>query len=591
MKNLFLSIQLFGFSLFAVAQNAPIAFINIQQPELICTQGNCIELTTEYLTTRSTTDYVINSIPYSPLFPFTGGTILNATGDDIWTSKISLPFNFCFFGNTFNSLLVGSNGVLTFDLTNNLPSGYCIWPFTQTIPNVTFPIRNAIYGVYQDSDIRTPPVTNPQIQNVNFYILDTGVNVAPNRVFVVNFNELPQFSCNNSVGLQTSQIILYETTNIIDINVKSRTSCIGWNSGSGLIGIQNQEGTLAYTPPLRNTGTWSTNNEAWRIYPNGSDLPLTFLWYNNGNPILDSFNNSLLVCPTPNDNYSVRMSIPNCDNSLTILESNTVNQLVVPDPGFNDPFDILFCTESPFVYVANLNVNAIHMLSGTASPSNYIVTYYENLSDAENGTSNYITNSTNYSFAQNKTIYAVIEENFQTGCRYLKQFQLIIEPTVAPPTGNASQNFLAEQTLASLQVTGENIIWYDASTNGNVLPSTTLLVDNTTYYASQIVNGCESNRSVNSNRLAVTAHLVLSNTSFASSSYLVYPNPVGDFVTVSNEETINSIAVYNTLGQEVMALFPNEKEIKISTSKLYNGVYFIKIVSGNKSKTVKISKE
>lgn len=591
MKNLFLTIQLFGVSLFAVAQNAPLVSISILEPEPICSQGNCTLLTTNYSTISSTTDYVIESILFNPSFPFTGGTNLNATADDVWSDTISLPFNFCFFGNTFNSLLVGSNGVITFDLTNNQPLGYCSWPFTQTIPNATFPIRNAIYGVYQDTNISTPPVTNSLIQNVNFYLLDTGVNSAPNRVFVVNFNELPQYSCNNTVGLQTSQIILYETTNIIDINVKSRTSCTSWNSGSGLIGIQNQDGTLAYTPPNRNTGTWSAFNEAWRISPNGSDLPVNFSWYNNEILISEANSNSLVVCPTPNDNYSVRMSIPNCDNFQTILESNVVSQILIPDPGFNDPLDITFCTLSPFVYEANLDVNSDYMLSSTVNPSDYVVNFYENLVDAVNVTSNTINTTTNYSFTENKTIYVSIKEEQNTGCNYVKQFQLIIIPTVAPPTGNASQNFLAGQTLANLQVSGENIIWHDAPTNGNILPDTTLLVDNTTYYASQIVNGCESNRSVNSNRLAVTVNLVLSNVSFETSSYKVYPNPVGDFVTVSNNETINSITVYNTLGQEVMTSNPNAKEIKINTTKFSKGVYILKIASGNEVVTLKISKE
>ncbi|MCD0473247.1 T9SS type B sorting domain-containing protein [Flavobacterium sp. EDS] len=48
-------------------------------------------------------------------------------------------------------------------------------------------------------------------------------------------------------------------------------------------------------------------------------------------------------------------------------------------------------------------------------------------------------------------------------------------------------------TLNNIQITGNNIKWYDAVTNGNILPNTTLL-QNDTYYATQTINGCESER-------------------------------------------------------------------------------------------------
>ena len=71
---------------------------------------------------------------------------------------------------------------------------------------------------------------------------------------------------------------------------------------------------------------------------------------------------------------------------------------------------------------------------------------------------------------------------------------------VAAPTGAASQTFCAGKTVADLVATGTNIKWYDAATAGSVLPASTVLVNGTTYYATQTVSGVES-----TNRLAVTA--------------------------------------------------------------------------------------
>ncbi|MBS7254424.1 DUF7948 domain-containing protein [Flavobacterium branchiicola] len=64
------------------------------------------------------------------------------------------------------------------------------------------------------------------------------------------------------------------------------------------------------------------------------------------------------------------------------------------------------------------------------------------------------------------------------------------------PTTNSPQSFCIQQnaTLNNISITGQNIKWYDALTAGSLLPNTTLLQNGKTYYASQTVNGCESER-------------------------------------------------------------------------------------------------
>ena len=73
------------------------------------------------------------------------------------------------------------------------------------------------------------------------------------------------------------------------------------------------------------------------------------------------------------------------------------------------------------------------------------------------------------------------------------------------PTGNTSQSFCAisNPTVADISITGNNPIWYDASSAGNVVLGTAVLIDGKTYYASQTVsNGCES-----TDRLAVSVSI------------------------------------------------------------------------------------
>ena len=64
------------------------------------------------------------------------------------------------------------------------------------------------------------------------------------------------------------------------------------------------------------------------------------------------------------------------------------------------------------------------------------------------------------------------------------------------PIAATSQIFCIQQnaTITDIAVSGQNIKWYDNLTNGTVLPNTTQLQNGITYYASQTINSCESER-------------------------------------------------------------------------------------------------
>jgi hypothetical protein len=63
--------------------------------------------------------------------------------------------------------------------------------------------------------------------------------------------------------------------------------------------------------------------------------------------------------------------------------------------------------------------------------------------------------------------------------------------TTLAPTGNSSQVFCNSATIADLSVTGSSIQWYSTSTGGTPLASNTILVNGSSYYASQNISGCE----------------------------------------------------------------------------------------------------
>ncbi|WP_157813404.1 gliding motility-associated C-terminal domain-containing protein [Flavobacterium sp. 5] len=61
------------------------------------------------------------------------------------------------------------------------------------------------------------------------------------------------------------------------------------------------------------------------------------------------------------------------------------------------------------------------------------------------------------------------------------------------PTGSGLQTVCNSGTIADLLASGIGIIkWYDNPTGGSLLPSSTVLVTGTTYYASQTIGTCES---------------------------------------------------------------------------------------------------
>ena len=83
---------------------------------LQCTDS-CTQLSSTFLATGETTSYGVSSIPYAPPYPYGLGTPTSVNTDDVWSNVISLPFTFCFFGNTYNQLVIGSNGVISFDVS------------------------------------------------------------------------------------------------------------------------------------------------------------------------------------------------------------------------------------------------------------------------------------------------------------------------------------------------------------------------------------------------------------------------------------------------------------------------------------------
>jgi hypothetical protein len=70
-----------------------------------------------------------------------------------------------------------------------------------------------------------------------------------------------------------------------------------------------------------------------------------------------------------------------------------------------------------------------------------------------------------------------------------------------------------------------------------------------------------------------------------------FPNPISDVLTLSNENDIAAVTIFNLIGQKVMASQPNSKLTTIDMSGLAPSVYVIEVLSEGKKAVIKVIKK
>ncbi len=517
MRILIFFVFLIPFSLIGQAPGCP----NIQvDDETVNCNNPCVDLVAEFLQTGETSTYSVSSIPYNPPYAFTGGTSAFVGTDDVFSNIIAIPFDFCFYGNTYNQLVIGANGVISFDIS--LANMTCNWQFSASIPSsptIGGPYQNAIHGAYHDID---PSVTG----DINYAVLGN----APCRTFVVNFSNTAHYNCNNL--LTTQQIVIYETTNAIEVYINDKPTCATWNSGNALIGIQNIGATQGVFPANRNTGPWNTSQEAWRFTPDGNPN-YTVEWFDN-NGVSQGFGDTLLnVCTQIQDNFTAEITYTNCNGNTvtesatnTIFIDNTTGQIV--SLGLLDT--IKSCT-SDVVINADLNLDSYIWSNGETNSSiivnqsgNYILeatqgwcegddTVYVSIVNADIIESNTTICETdeitlnitepntiiNWSTGQNSTSitvspttsteFSVVISDGITSCK--DSIQIDVNPLPTVNISGTNEICFGDSTLITLEMNGNPT--YNVDLNGTIqafnnniesfMVSPTV---NTTYYISSI---------------------------------------------------------------------------------------------------------
>jgi hypothetical protein len=195
--------------------------------------------------------YSVESIPFAPVVG-SGTTVV--LGDDELSSALPIGFDFNFYCNTYSDFYISSNGFISFD--NNGGSGCCSG---QLLPNNSTP-NNVIAASWTD-------LYPPGVGSLEYFTVGT----APNRRLIVNWNDVP-YCCGNTSAVKT-QIVLYETSNLIEVHTTYNTT----SGNIKTIGIENANGTSGLAAPGRNSVSFDATNESWRFSNSGNE-PYLLTW-------------------------------------------------------------------------------------------------------------------------------------------------------------------------------------------------------------------------------------------------------------------------------------------------------------------------
>ena len=235
----------------------------------------CTDINLKTPHVKKTSTYVVNTIPYTP-YPYTSTTgsedpVLYA--DDQYSNAVALPFTFPFYDSLFNNTVVGSNGLITFDIAN--ASCGNAWMINPPLPYAggticnsgsTYYPKASIMGAYSDLDPRS--VASGPNRIIQWHT----EGISPCRKFVVSYVDIGVYGNNNCTPKTTFQIVIYEHSGIIEVYFQNKSCASSTNAGRGILGVQNWNRDQAVWETSPNTNAqagWTFNNEARRFTPAG----------------------------------------------------------------------------------------------------------------------------------------------------------------------------------------------------------------------------------------------------------------------------------------------------------------------------------
>jgi Secretion system C-terminal sorting domain/SprB repeat len=481
--------------------------------------------------------------------------------------------------------------VVTDANTTTVSINFTIAP--QLIPTWTW-INTSCYGsndgtLFINATGGTPPYT---------YSLSNGISPSSNNLFSNLASGTYELKVTDSYGcvFQSTVTIASPDRLISLINVTGQTITINTTGGVtpylySIDGISYQTGNVFsnlpvgnYNVSVRDTNGCFTSNVVTIVNSPPISVTASIVLppcYGNVGSV-----NVLASGGQAPYTYSINNSPFQANTFFTNLVAGVYNFIVRDALGNQLPYTVIISQPEPLVAtttISNNNNIIVNALGG--SPL-----YNYSINNGAYQSSNVFTNLPigNYRIT-------VLDAN---GCNVtLNSVVNVAAPIINGNSNPVTLTLGTGSTLANVVVQGNNITWYSTSgTLRNVsnktvtetpLPLNTILVNGTTYYASQTINGFESQQ-----RLAVTITLApLSAQDFVFNNFKYYPNPVQDSFSLSNTTVIDDVSVSNILGKIVLTKTINNTNAALDLSGLTKGIYFVKVKGDSQEKVIKIVKE
>ena len=478
------------------------------------------------LSSKAQSNYSVVQIPF---LQYTGVLPISFTGDDTISSIIALPFNFDFYGNTYNQIVVGTNGHLGFN--TNTAGTFDPYSFSTTIPNTTFPIKNAVLGCYHDLD-------NSNAQGTVKY---GQYGTAPNRKFVVIFSNQSHYLC--TAVKSSFQMILNETSNVIDVQLINKGVCNTWQSGRAVTGLINATGAGAITPPNRNTSAWTTSNEGWRFYRPGYYTNYQFIKCDANADGIETFNLQVAIndlTSTMGNAISFYQTLADANSQINAIPLNYTNstsytQIVYAVGGGQIKtvtLKTLDCAVDYDTDGVSTNLEDPNLDTNLANDDTDFDGLYNYLDNDDDG--DLVLTNVEYVFSRS-SVSAIIDTD-----------------------NDGKPNYIDSDD------DGDGILTFNEDANND---------------------GNPANDDTNSNGTPdYLENLALdTNINEFEHKILLYPNPTSNILNINNltTETISKIEIFTVNGLLIKHIKPTESIESVDVSAFQSGIYFVKIVVDN----------
>lgn len=214
--------------------------------------------------------------------------------DDVYSGVVNIGFDFEFYGATYNSCVISSNGYISFDTGN--ANNTSDWAINSAVPDPMNP-TNSIMAPWQDYNPADPG---------SGFVGYTTIGSPPNRTFIVMWKDQMMFGTPVS---GCSALVLHETSNKIEMFLDEKP-VVDWNGGASIQGTHNIDGTIAHVVPGRNWPTeWTVSLDGQSWVPDGSNsyiqTSIPYRAYVPGNAEIQWFDTDGNVYPANIDDLTV----------------------------------------------------------------------------------------------------------------------------------------------------------------------------------------------------------------------------------------------------------------------------------------------